>query len=78
MQLKKYVVTLAVPVNVLVDAKDANQAINRAEALIKQQGNVKVESIKNFSSFPLQSVIVDDMIRAPSHTPEEDSEPMIA
>ena len=74
MQLKKYMVTLSVPVNVLVDAKDSQQAVNRAKALVQQQPVVPVEVIDNYTTFALQSVIVDDMIREP----EEDSEPMIA
>ena len=74
MQLKKYMVTLSVPVNVLVDAKDSQQAFNRAKALVQQQPVVPVEVIENYSTFALQSMIVDDVIREP----EENSEPMIA
>ena len=73
MQLKKYAVTLAIPVQVLVDAKDSQQAIHRASALITQQGKVEVKPLKGYSNVPLESFVVD----CGAVEPDED-EPVIA
>lgn len=73
MQLKKYAVTLAVPVQVLVDAKDSQQAIHRASALVTQQGVVEAKPLVGYSNTPLESFVVD----GGAVEPDED-EPMVA
>ena len=73
MQLKKYAVTLAVPVQVLVDAKDHHEACNRAAAMITQKGTIDLKPLKGYSMTPLESFIVDSGAVEPN-----DSEPMIA
>ena len=57
MQLKKYAVTLAVPVQVLVDAKDHHEACNRAAAMITQKGTIDLKPLKGYSIYFLESSV---------------------